>query len=211
VKGLPDLVFIDAGVIYDRHFISSKFKYPERQPEANHFKAWFADNGFEVHTINGDGSFEGHGDSLWAENRLYLGQGFRTDLSAHKEIESILKNLGDVEIVSVELTDPRFYHLDTCFSPLRGDLALVYTPAIAPDSLRRLEKDFEIITVDERDATKFCCNSAVFDGNLVMPAFTDSAANKVADHGFHVEEVDVSEFIKAGGACKCLSMPLWDE
>ena len=51
--GLPDLVFIDAGFLWQNVFVPSNFRFPERQPEAAIFAEWFAKQGYEVRWLEG--------------------------------------------------------------------------------------------------------------------------------------------------------------
>src|SRR3982751_17724 len=65
VKGLPDLVFTaNAAIVYKRNAVLSSFRFPERQPEEQHFARWLEDNGFSVHVLPREVLFEGAGDAL---------------------------------------------------------------------------------------------------------------------------------------------------
>jgi N-dimethylarginine dimethylaminohydrolase len=47
VRGLPDMVFAtDCCLMIDDKVLLSSFRYPERQPETEHFKKWFRANGY---------------------------------------------------------------------------------------------------------------------------------------------------------------------
>ena len=43
-----------------------------------------------------------------------------------------------MRVLSLELTDPHFYHLDTCFCPLDAETAAYYPPAFDPYARRVL-------------------------------------------------------------------------
>ena len=73
-------------------------------------------HGYEIVWLPDDQFFEGEGDALFAGDALFCGYKFRTDVSAHRSVADILNCL----VISVELVDPRFYHIDTCFCPLTG-------------------------------------------------------------------------------------------
>lgn len=207
--GLPDLVFCDAGFLYKNVFIPSCFRYPERQPEAEVFADWFAQNGYEIRRIAPTYYFEGHGDTLWVDaGVVYCGYGFRSQKSTFEHIRHCLADVGEFGMKLVRLTDPRFYHLDTCFTPLNRNLALIYQPAVDDDSFRMLAQDFELLTVTEADALAFACNSIVLGQHLIMPAASPALQDRLQTKGFQVHIVPVGEFMKAGGACKCLAMPL---
>ncbi|PYI78978.1 MAG: amidinotransferase, partial [Verrucomicrobia bacterium] len=53
-------------------------------------------------------------DALFAGDALFCGYKFRSDIQSHRAVAEMLGCL----VISVELVDPRFYHLDTCFCPL---------------------------------------------------------------------------------------------
>jgi len=206
---LPDLVFIDAGFLYKNIFIPSNFRFPERQPESVIFADWFASNGYEIKKIEKEFYFEGHGDTLWVDDKtVYCGHGFRSHPDSYKHIQNILSDEAILDIRLIKLTDPRFYHLDTCFCPINKDTALVFADAIDVDSLKKIKTELDLIEVRSEDALNFACNSLVFGQHIIMPFASRWLQEQLKSRGFHVHIVEVSEFIKAGGACKCLCMPL---
>jgi N-dimethylarginine dimethylaminohydrolase len=215
VEGNPDLVFIDAGLAYTfddtKVFIPSNFRYPERQDEADIFADWFADNDYELLWLDDNYKFEGHGDTLWAGNKLFCGYGFRSDESAFDQIqESLINKFGHItfEIIPIGLQDDRFYHLDTCFCPINDSQALCFEAGIDPASLELLRTKIEIIPVSEDDALKFACNALVVGKNIIIPAGATQTNLKLESLGYTVHQVEVTEFMKSGGACKCMSMPI---
>ncbi len=115
VPGLPDLVFTaNAGLVYRNLFISSRFRFGVRQGESRHFEEWAARGGFEVVHMPEGWHFEGAGDALFCGETLFAGYRFRSDARGHQWVG---ERLG-VQVLPMELVDPRFYHLDTCFCPL---------------------------------------------------------------------------------------------
>ena len=122
IPGLPDLVFTaNAGLVYHELFIGSRFRYGVRQGEAPYFESWARKQGFQVVELPTGYNFEGAGDALFCGDTLIGGYRFRSDVKSHHWIG---ERLG-VEVLPLELIDPRFYHLDTCFCPLASDLAPV--------------------------------------------------------------------------------------
>ena len=165
--GQPDMVFTaNAGLVRGNDCVLAKFRHAERQGEERHFRAWFESNGFKVHEVK-RGSFEGEGDALFAGATLIAGYGFRSDREAHEEVAGIL---GVAELVPVQLQDPRFYHLDTCFCPLSESVALVYPGAFSEHDLATLGRRMELIRVSEHDALHFVCNAVVLGKQVVLPA-----------------------------------------
>lgn len=112
---LPDLVFTaNAGLIHDHRVILSRFKFPVRSGEEPVFRQWFEAHGFRVIQLPGDIRFEGAGDALWCGEHLFAGYHFRSEIASHNAVAEVLGH----RVLSLQLTDPRFYHLDTCFCPL---------------------------------------------------------------------------------------------
>lgn len=208
--GLPDLVFTaNAGIILENRVIISRFYHPERQGEEPYFTEWFDRHGFQVHTLPLRLPFEGAGDALLdrEQNWLWAGYGFRTELDAH----NYLANWLDIEVLSLRLIDRRFYHLDTCFCPLSGGYLLYYPSAFDRYSQQLIESRIpphKRIAVSETDAIKFACNSINLDEIIVMNDASSSLTGKLESAGFKLITTPLSEFLKAGGAAKCLSLKL---
>ena len=207
-KGWPDMVFTaNAGLVLGTNVVLSRFFHKERQGEEPYFKSWFEENGFTVYELPKDLPFEGAGDALFdREGRwLWAGYGFRSELDSHPYIAKWL----DTEVVSLRLIDERFYHLDTCFCPLTGGYLLYYPPAFDSYSNRVIEMripEEKRIIVEEPDAVCFACNAVNVGSTIVMNQISDGLKNKLTKAGFHVTETPLSEFLKAGGAAKCLTL-----
>lgn len=207
---LPDLVFTaNAGVVYGDKAIASHFMPQERRAEEPHYKQWFRDNGFKLLDLDEKIGFEGAGDCLFDRRGdwLWTGYGFRTEIEAHPEIASYF----DKEVVSVRLTDSRFYHIDTCMCPLTDGFLMYHPPAFDFDSRIAIEKrvpPHKRIVVDTMDAGNFACNAVNIGDMVFLNQASDPLKARLMLAGFHVREVDLSEFLKAGGSAKCLTLKL---
>ncbi|MEY2833775.1 MAG: hypothetical protein RLZZ574_3034, partial [Cyanobacteriota bacterium] len=207
-KGVPDMVFTaNAGLVLGDNAVLSRFYHPERQGEEPYFKQWFEDNGFNVFELPQDLPFEGAGDALLdREGRwLWAGYGFRSELDSHPYLAKWL----DIEVLSLRLIDERFYHLDTCFCPLSGGYLLYYPGAFDSYSNHIIEGRVPAekrIAIAETDAINFACNSVNVGQSVVMNKASDSLKQRLADIGFEVIETPLTEFLKAGGAAKCLTL-----
>ncbi|GBF81780.1 TIGR00300 family protein [Aphanothece sacrum] len=207
-KGWPDMVFTaNAGLVLGDNVVLSRFFHKERQGEEPYFKKWFEDNGFTVYELPKDLPFEGAGDALFdREGRwLWAGYGFRSELDSHPYIAKWL----DTEVLSLRLTDERFYHLDTCFCPLTGGYLLYYPPAFDSYSNRLIEMRIPAekrIIVEEPDAVKFACNAVNINQIIIMNQVSESLQQRLTQVGFEVVQTPLSEFLKAGGAAKCLTL-----
>jgi N-dimethylarginine dimethylaminohydrolase len=201
----PDMVFTaNAGLVLGKRVVLSSFRHAERQGEVPGFRSWFKGSGFETLELS-SGTFEGEGDALFAGEKLFCGHGFRTAAGVFPEVAKLL---GVKRTVECELIDPRFYHLDTCFCPLNPKQALIYPGAFSERSHAAMKSEIELFPVPESDAVKFACNAVVLGKQIVVPAGCTETGKTLASLGFTVFEVELSEFIKAGGAAKCLSLRL---
>ena len=208
--GSPDMVFTaNAGIVKGRTFVVSRFRYPERQYEEPYFADWFMDRGYDVSLMPRDCPFEGAGDALFdrGEALLWMAHGHRSIEGARKVLEERL----DVEIALLKLVDSRFYHLDTCFCPLEGGYVLYYPPAFDEDARAQIERRVPAakrIAVGEEDALAFACNAVGIDSTVVVNRATPDLVRALSGKGFEVVQIPLSEFMKAGGSAKCLTLRL---
>jgi lysine-ketoglutarate reductase/saccharopine dehydrogenase-like protein (TIGR00300 family) len=206
--GWPDMVFTaNAGLVLGKTVVLSRFFHKERQGEEPYFKQWFESKGYTVYELPKDLPFEGAGDALLdREGRwLWAGYGFRSELDSHPYLAKWL----DIEVVSLRLMDERFYHLDTCFCPLTGGYLLYYPPAFDAYSNRLIEMRVppeKRIAIEEADAVNFACNAVNIEQVVVMNKASADLKERLAAAGFEVVETPLTEFLKAGGAAKCLTL-----
>ena len=203
----------NGGLVLDQTFVPATFSVAQREPESALYRAWAESAGFDAADADDALAFEGEGDALWwpaegnARPVLWAGYGVRTSLEAHRMLTEQLH----VEVVSLRLVDQRFYHLDTCFVPLPGGRVLYYGPAFDAPSRQRIESlvaPDRRIEVGDEDAYGFACN-AVRLGNTLITSHATGELRKALDAwGYEVITTPLTEFIKAGGAAKCLSLVL---
>jgi len=203
---LPDMVFTaNAGIVLDRKFVPSRFRHPERQGEEPHFERWFADRGYEMVRLPNGLLFEGEGDALSCGDVLVCGYRFRSDIRAHHVLGDLLKCL----VISVELVNGRFYHLDTCFCPLPGGGAAWYPAAFDEYGQRSIRHHLhDLVEVSDPEAFRFACNAVVVGQEVVLPDGCPEFCRALQSRGLCTHELPMGEFIKAGGACKCLTLLL---
>jgi N-dimethylarginine dimethylaminohydrolase len=205
VPGLPDMVYAaNGGLILDGTAAVARFKYAQRQQESVAYAEWLRAHGYQPrHTRHVN---EGQGDLLPVGEMILAGTGFRTDPRAHVEIAEIFER----RVVSLELVDPRFYHLDTALTVLDDATVAYYPPAFSYVSRAHLETLFpDAIVVDSADAYAFGLN-AVSDGrHVVYPVAAVGFAEQLADAGFEPIGIDLSELLKGGGSVKCCTLEMY--
>ena len=204
-KGLPDMVFAtDCCLKVGDKILLSSFRYPERQPETEQFEKWFRDNGFSQ-LKRAKNIFEGGGDNLLCGNKIIAGHGFRSAPEAANELADYF----DLEVISLKIVDPRFYHLDTSLAVLSDDTVAYYPGAIDEDSRVRLAKAIpNLVEATLEEAQGFGLN-AVSDGHTVITSNQSaSLLQKYRQAGFEVIGTPILEFRKSGGGVKCLTLDL---
>jgi N-dimethylarginine dimethylaminohydrolase len=211
---VPDLVFTaNAGMVLGSIAIASRFRSLERQKEEPINRAWFKENGFNLAPWPKNVYFEGAGDVLidrGKERFLWAGSGFRSAETA----VYLLRRLFNRRVVDLKLVDPRFYHLDTCFCPLAGGYLMYYPLALAPESCEEIEDNVPLdkrILVSEEDALTFACNAVDLGEHIFMNAATPGLKEQLKKAGFKTVITPLSEFLKAGGTAKCLTLKLHEE
>jgi len=149
--------------------------------------------------------FEAGGDCTFTnKDTLFAGYGFRTQ----KEVYDKVQQLGNFKIILCELVNDKYYHMDTCFCDLGSNVALWYPKAFSEESRKRMRNEIELIEVSDRDAEHFACNSIAFGKTVIVPKGCDDIRPVLEKRGYQVVYVDLSEFLKGGGACQCLVLKI---
>jgi N-dimethylarginine dimethylaminohydrolase len=208
--GVPDMVFTaNAGLVLENKFVLSRFRHEQRQAEEPHFAKWFAEQGFDVLTLPQDMPFEGAGDALLDRRQplLWLGYGHRSD----RACAPLLADWLDIDIEALKLMNERFYHLDTCFCPLEGGYLMYYPAAFDVASQARIAARVPAeyrIPVADADAFDFACNAVNCGRNIFLNRASGALIGELHSRGFVVHQTPLTEFLKAGGSAKCLTLKL---
>ncbi len=56
------------------------------------------------------------------------------------------------------------------------------------------------------EAARFACNVIVLDREIILPENCPKLCSLLAERGCRPHAVPMTEFMKAGGACKCLAL-----
>jgi N-dimethylarginine dimethylaminohydrolase len=205
LPGLPDMVFAaNGGLVVGGRAMGARFTHPERLDEGPAYFKWLSGAGL-VEVVEPLAVNEGEGDFLVVGDLILAGTGFRTDPRAHGEVQEFFGR----PVISLQLVDPRFYHLDTALAALDDDTVAYFPGAFSPGSLAVLQRLFpDAVLAGEADAVVLGLN-AVSDGhNVVLPAAAVDLAEQLGARGYQPVPVDLSELLKAGGSVKCCTMEL---
>ncbi len=215
--GCPDMVFVGhAALVHHGVAAVSSFSHPERRAEATYLRRWLSSQGFLLWETPRETGFEGEGDLCFDADgkRLWAAHGVRTCKSAHRHVA----DAWHVPVRSLHLIDPRFYHLDTCFTTLNngtagGDYLLYYPGAFDAASLALIEAAYtpeRRIAVTEADATHMACCALNLGHTVFTGEISRDLAARLFDAGFDVVQLELSEFIKGGAGAKSLALRLSD-
>jgi len=210
IEGLPDMVYAaNGGFVIDNIAYGAKFTHVERQPEGPAYMDWFRANGFDVREpqdIN-----EGEGDFLLVGDVILAGTGFRSASSSHKQLARIYGR----EVLTLNLINPNFYHLDTAVAvlnqPSPGRPAnIAYLPkAFDGPSLDSLRSRFpNAVIVTEEDAAVLGLNSFSDGHNIVIASRALDFERQLKERGYNPIGVDLSELLRGGGGVKCCTLEL---
>lgn len=200
--GLPDMVFAaNGGFVVDGQAMGVRFFWPERGPEAQAYAEFLERSGLPVHAA--EHVNEGEGDFLLVGDTVLAGTGFRTEPAAHHEVQERLGR----PVVTLQLVDPRYYHLDTALAVLDAG-TVAYLPAAFDEASRQILATLypDAILASEADASVLGLN-AVSDGrHVVLDVRAEGLAAQLTARGFEPVAVDMSELNKAGGGVKCCTL-----
>lgn len=205
LPGHPDMVFAaNGGLVYGGRALGARFTFPERAAEAPAYLARLRAAGLEQ-VVEPVATNEGEGDFTVVGDRVLAGTGFRTSVDAHAEAAAAL----DVEVVTLELVDPRYYHLDTCLAALDDRTIAYYPAAFSPRSRDLLARLYPDAVLAERADAEALGLNCVSDGlHVVVDQAATGFVRRLADAGYLPVPVDLSELVKAGGNVKCCTMEL---
>jgi N-dimethylarginine dimethylaminohydrolase len=195
--------------------VMSKMRHESRQREVPYFETYYLNLGYKILHLQHTKMFEGMGDTIphYGKNLLYGGYGHRSETSAYEEISKLLH----VPIVTLELVDERFYHLDTCFIPINEETVLLCREAFTEEGMAALKKLFKnIVEVPVEEAVDFfalnahCINDKVTGKKrAVIQKGTTVTKGVLEQNGYTVLETDTSEYMKSGGSVFCMKMMLY--
>jgi len=215
VPRLPDLVFTaNAAVVLDGKALLARFRHAQRQGEQPHFAAAFRrlqGRGLidTIRTLPENVALEGAGDCVFdhTRNLFWMGYGPRSDAAAREHVADAF----GVEVLALELADPRFYHMDTALCPLtNGEVIYVrgaFTPAgraviaerVAPDQRIELAAD---------DAGRLAANAVSIGTDIVLSGCSERMRATLEERGYRVIATPLDSFLRSGGSAFCLTLRL---
>lgn len=195
--------------------IMSQMRHESRKREVPFFREFYKELGYKIIELEHTDLFEGMGDTIphMGKNLLYGGYGHRSKEDAYNEISKVL----NVPVVTLELVDDRFYHLDTCFIPVSKDKVFLCKEAFSEEGLKAIRTLFkEVVEIPLSEAEDFfalnahCINDTVTGRKVAtIQKGTNVTRKELENAGYAVTEVDTSEYMKSGGSVFCMKMMVY--
>ena len=218
---LQDLVFVANNGIVLQHtsmptFIGSNFKAHNRIGEEVIGINFFNSLGYK--TIQSPFYFEGEAELKFLRDNIYIGgYGIRSDKQSYEWMESEF----GMEIIKLELKDPKNYHLDCTIFPLTHESIIVAVDSFTKNELRQLEKVANIIPISNDQAHTGLTNSVRVNNYVLNASDIDFLSKRSEDYKYEFDKnrrleqiaaenamevcyFNLEEYLKGGGLLSCL-------
>jgi N-dimethylarginine dimethylaminohydrolase len=142
---------------------------------------------------------------LLVGDRILAGTGFRSASNSHEEVAEIYGR----EVVTLNLINPSFYHLDTAIAVLDDTNIAYLESAFDDESLAKLRALYpDAILATEHDAAVLGLNSYSDGYNVVIASRATDFERQLRERGYNPIGVDLSELLLGGGGVKCCTLEL---
>ncbi|MBX3092290.1 MAG: dimethylarginine dimethylaminohydrolase [Cryobacterium sp.] len=191
----PDSVFVeDTVVIFGETAVVTSPGHESRRAEIVAVEDTVRELGLRVARIQLPGTLDG-GDVLKVGSTVYVGRGGRTNAEGIRQLRAIVAPLG-YTVIAVPVT--KVLHLKSGVTALPDGTVIGYPPLVDnPELFDRFlavpeETGVAVVVLD--------------DSTVLMAESAPKSAALVADLGYNVVTVDISEFEKLEGCVTCLSV-----
>src|SRR5215208_5893555 len=195
----PDSVFVeDTAVVTDRCAIFTNPGAARRRGEVHEVEDVLSGLYENVERIVSPGTLDG-GDVLQVGDHFYVGLTRRTNREGAGQLAALLRGYGfDASFVKLR----RFLHLKTGVAYLGGDDMVVAGELVTKDEFRGFDK---IVVHPEEE---YGANCIRFNDRVLMAAGYETAKHGIAERGYEITELQMSECRKVDGGLSCLSLRL---
>jgi N-dimethylarginine dimethylaminohydrolase len=203
-EGLTELCFFgDSVFLCEGKALFGHFRHAEREPERPYVKEFLVARGFRGREVPDKVIFEGAGETMAWRDKILFGFGKRSD----EIVRHFLRQTFKKDVIDLEMEKASFYHLDTALFPIHEDLIAYFPGAFGPIDTATIESfECEKIAVSEEDARLFALNGIAWGDVVYLPKGATGLVRELERRKLDVVQVDVSEFLKFGGAAKCLTL-----
>ena len=193
----PDSVFIeDTALLAQSCAIIAQPGADSRKGELAGVKPVIEQFFNQVEQIQAPGCVDA-GDVMMVDSHFYIGLSERTNQQGVQQMIAIL-NAYDMTGSTVEMKE--MLHLKTGLSYLENNNLLITGEFLGKSEFEK----FNQIIVDDQEA--YAANSVWINGYVLVPAGHPQTSQKIADLGYQIIELEMSEFQKLDGGLSCLSL-----
>lgn len=193
----PDGAFVEDALFVHGHLaVVARPGAASRRGEVPTAAAAVRELGYEIVEITPPGTLEG-GDIIKYRSTVWVGESARTNAEGIAQLRSALEPRG-VTVIAVPVS--KVLHLKSAATALTDGTIVVHRPLL--DDLDRFER---VLEVDEEAGAHVV---GLGGGRLLVATTAPRTAARLADLGYDVETVDISEFEKMEACVTCLSVRL---
>jgi dimethylargininase len=194
-SGQPDSVFIeDTMVLFGDIAVIGSPGADSRLGEIAGAERVATDLGLTIRHIEAPGRLDG-GDVLKVDRTVYVGRGGRTNAEGIRQLRALVTPLG-YTVVAVPVT--KALHLKSAVTALPDGTVIGYPPLVDDPSVFG-----RFLAVPEAEGVAVV---VLADDTVLMSSAAPKSAALVADLGYRVVTVDITEFEKLEGCVTCLSV-----
>jgi N-dimethylarginine dimethylaminohydrolase len=161
-----------------------------------------------VHTVHGDGTFEGADVVVASEDLVFVGHGMRSNRNGAEQVADAFRRVGVPEVIMVEIP----YgcgHIDGTINVIDKDLAMVFPTQLSwvvYETMRRHGFRFLDLPSGEEAQMGMAINLVPLAPRVVaLPAGNPVTVKTLEANGTECFEIEISELMKGGGAVHCMT------
>ena len=195
---LPDSVFVeDAAVVVDELAVLTRPGAVSRRRELASVADALRPHR-ELHAIVAPGTLDG-GDVLRIDERVYVGQGSRTNAAGARQLRDLLRPLG-YRVITVPVD--ACLHLKSAITRVSPDTVLVNPAWVATEAF----SDYRRIEVDPSEPG--AANALMIGERVIHPQAHARTRGRLTAAGLEILPVPQTELAKAEGGVTCCSILL---
>lgn len=157
-----------------------------------------------LYTIHGKGVLELGGNGIWLDPKhLLIGIGPSGNLDGVNQVKDVFHRAGVEEIQLAYFTGA--IHLDLVFGLANAWLGVVDKRHLNHETIVYLtRKGIKLLEVPPEECENSGCNLLALEpGKVIIPAGCPVTTERLRKEGVTVIELEMSEFVKTGGAAHC--------
>lgn len=196
-ESYPDATFVEDVALLTPHCaIITRPGALSRRGEIEEMKEVLKSEYEQIEEIKAPGTIEA-GDIMMVGSHYYIGLSARTNEAGAQQMLAFLEKYGMTgSLVTLE----KVLHLKTGLAYLENN----YLVACGEFLTKPEFQSFNMIKIEEEDS--YSANCIWMNDTVIIPSGYPKTKEKIASTGYHIIELDMSEFQKLDGGLSCLSL-----